>query len=320
MDISPSVYEHAASFIGETPWKTSRDPRLFLRAHREAFLMYRHSPVLVGIDIYNLEAEAYGALVEEPTGCGVPAVTKHPCSTIDELADLPPFDPAAAGRIPMVAGVGVDLAESLPGTDVRIPVSGPFSIASSLMGFENLLCEATLRPDRTRSALIRLAEAQVAFCEYIHRRRLGVSLFESAAAPPLLSPELFRTVELPALKVLVERVSSSLGRSIPCILGGDTTPVLDCILQTGARYVICPSETDQKAFMEKMRARPDVAVRINMRPDIIAGGTWDEIRREAERALELARDRENVCLGTGALPYETPPENVVRLMEYVKSR
>ena len=24
----------------------------------------------------------------------------------------------------------------------------------------------------------------------------------------------------------------------------------------------------------------------------------------------------NVCLGTGALPYETPPENVLRLQEY----
>ena len=37
----------------------------------------------------------------------------------------------------------------------------------------------------------------------------------------------------------------------------------------------------------------------------------------APRILALVAGRENVCLGTGALPYETPPEHVVRAIEYV---
>ena len=51
MDIhfTPSVYEHAAALIGETPWRVSRDPECLFRAHAEAFRRYRHSPVVVGI-------------------------------------------------------------------------------------------------------------------------------------------------------------------------------------------------------------------------------------------------------------------------------
>jgi hypothetical protein len=36
MDISPSVYEHAAALIGRTPWEVSRDPELLYAAHAEA--------------------------------------------------------------------------------------------------------------------------------------------------------------------------------------------------------------------------------------------------------------------------------------------
>jgi len=66
ISFSPSVYEHAAAMIGRSPWDTSRDPDLLYAGHKAAFLKYHHTPVVVGIDIYNLEAEAYGAKVSVP--------------------------------------------------------------------------------------------------------------------------------------------------------------------------------------------------------------------------------------------------------------
>ena len=72
MDISPSVYEHAAMLIGRTPWEVSRDGDLIFEAHAAAYRRYRQTPVMPGIDIYNLEAEAYGAAVARPGGNGIP--------------------------------------------------------------------------------------------------------------------------------------------------------------------------------------------------------------------------------------------------------
>jgi len=71
MFFAPVVYEHAAALIDKSPWEVSRDPELLYRAHREAYLKYRHSPVTPVIDIYNVEAEGWGAEVEKPSGIRV---------------------------------------------------------------------------------------------------------------------------------------------------------------------------------------------------------------------------------------------------------
>ena len=76
MELSPSVYEHAAAVIGRTPWEVSRDPELLFAAHAEAYRVYRQTPIMPGIDIYNLEAEAYGGVVENPGGFGIPAISR----------------------------------------------------------------------------------------------------------------------------------------------------------------------------------------------------------------------------------------------------
>ena len=134
---APSVYEHAAALIGETPWRVSRDPEFLFRAHAEAFRLYRHSPVVVGIDIYNLEAEAYGATIATPAGNDIPSICVHPCPASDGIVKLNLLDPKRAGRIPMVIETGRRLARALPEADIRIPVSGSFSLACNLVGFED---------------------------------------------------------------------------------------------------------------------------------------------------------------------------------------
>lgn len=60
MELSPSVYEHAARFTGRTPWEVSRDGELLYEAHAAAYMAYRHTPIMPGIDIYNLHAMGRG--------------------------------------------------------------------------------------------------------------------------------------------------------------------------------------------------------------------------------------------------------------------
>ncbi len=321
MDFTPSVYEHCAALIRRRPWDVSRDAALLFEGQAAAFRRYAHSPVVVGVDIYNLEAEAYGAEVEEPDGMGTPAIVRHPLSSIEAVRSIEPFDPATDGRIPMVMEVARRLQDTFPEADVRVPVSGPFSIASNLVGFDLLLRACLQRPAAAGQALGALVEGQVRFCRAVVERGLDIAFFESAAAPPLLSPALFARVELPALRTMISRAAGVVGHPVPCVMGGDTAPILAHLMETGTGYVICPAsnETDQEAFMHFMEEYPEVLVRINLRPDITASGDWGTIRREVDRILVLAGERPRVCLGTGALPYETSPTTVERIREYVAS-
>ena len=320
MQFSPSVYEHAAKVIGKSPWEVSRNADLLAQGNIKAFGLYNHAPVVVGIDIYNLEAEAYGATVEKPGGNGIPAIHKHPYSTTKELINLEPFNPKKDGRIPMAIEAAKLVANVCPEAGVRLPVAGPFSIATNLMGFENLLCEIAGNPDSVIEALLHLVTGQVEFCKEIVRHGLDIAFFESAAVPPLMSPKDFRNIELGALVSIIEKAAAVVGHPVPCVMGGNTAPILEAILETGTGYVCCPVGTDQKMFMEKMKAHPEVMVRINMDPRPMTSGNLQAVQKEVDRVFELANNRERVCIGTGCLPYETETQMVLKTREYISSR
>ncbi len=315
---NPSVYEHAARFAGRSPWEVSRDAELMFRGHRDAWLEYRHTPVVVGIDIYNLEAEAYGAKIEVPGGDGIPAVLHPLFKTLDEALDIAPSNPAKDGRMAMVIDVGRRLKSELPGADVRIPVAGPFSIAFNLRGINQLCEDVALRSDDVARWLMRLAQNQAVFTRAIVAAGLDVAFFESAAAPPLMSPRQFRTLELPALQSILQLTAEVVGHPVPCIMGGNTVRILDDILATGTGYVVCNVETDQRAFVDRLcETHPHVNVRINMDPRIVACDDAETIYCEVDRILGIAAGRENCLMGTGCLPLETPPRNIRLIREYL---
>lgn len=320
MQFAPSVYEHAARVIDESPWDVSRSEDLLVAGNLEAYRLYRHDPIVVGIDIYNLEAEAYGAVIDNPAKKGIPAITKHPCSSVKDILELKHFDPKTDGRIPMTMRAGRRIAKECPDTTVRIPVGGPFSIATNLMGFDNLLCEVALDPDGVLQALHHIVDGQVGLCQEIMDNGLDIAFFESAAAPPLMSPEDFEKIELPALNSIIRQAAEVVGHPVSCVIGGDTVWILDSMLSTGTGYLCNPAETDQVAFMKKMEAYPEVMVRVNMDPRPVTSGNWEEVYKEVDRVFEVIGDRENACIGTGCLPYETDPQAVLKVAEYIKSR
>jgi len=320
MDFSPSVYEHAAHLINRDPWDVSRDGNLLFQGNAEAYRLYHHRPVVIGIDIYNLEAEAYGAAVVKPQGYGIPVIAQHPCAGCDEILQLEPFDPRSHGRVSMVIQAGQRMAREFPDADVRIPVSGPFSIATNLIGFENLLCELMTEPALVSRTLQHLVTGQANFCREVVRHGLDIAFFESAAAPPLLSPRDFRQIELPALKKVLSQAAHIVNHPVPCVIGGDTVPILEAIMETDTGYVCCPAETDQPRFMEIMLDYPDVMVRVNMDPRPITSGNLHAIHQEVDRVMALARTRTQSCIGTGCLPLETDPQLVLKTREYILSK
>ena len=144
-------------------------------------------------------------------------------------------------------------------------------------------------------------------------------MFESSASPPLLSPTLFRRAEVPALACIGEVHQRVTGRGVALILGGNTVPVLEDLIAVGAGSLICPAEVDGEAFFEKMRHHPEISVRINMRPGVFASSIG-EAKAEAARAVTLASRKENVCIGSGVLPYDANPDIVLGIQSLIEEQ
>jgi len=314
------VYEHAAALIGERPWTVSRSAELLFRAHREAHRRYGLTQIVAGIDVYNIEAEAYGALVEDAGGNAIPSVSRYPCSSVEEILALQPPDVRRHGRFPVVLEAAGRLRDACASASVAVPLSGPFSIASNLLGFEELLVAILTEPDVVAVALQHLAAFEVAVAEEIFGQGSDIVFFESAATPPLLSPAQFTAIELPALTQMMHGYAAAAGKAGALVIGGNTFGILDAIAHTGAGSIICPSETDQRAFMERMHGYPEIFVRVNMQPGVFAAEEAGSALAEADRALAIARGRDQVCIGTGVLPYDASPAIVLQVNTHIQEK
>jgi uroporphyrinogen-III decarboxylase len=316
VEFAPVVYEHAARFINKTPYEVSRSAELLAEAHAAAFAVYRHTPVVAGIDVYNIEAEAYGAVVGPARENEVPSIMGQLCRNADDICKLSMPDGANSGRFPVVMRAAARLRDKCRGAEVRIPLSGPFSIACALIGFQGILMEVLTNPEGVAAAMRHLAVGQIELCRRFASEGFRVMFFDSAASPPIISAESFQMVVLPSLRKMIAEVKELMDESPPLILGGDTIGILDDLLSTGTEYVICPAETNREAFMKIMEKHPDVTVRLNTPARLFASDDREALKAELAYLTKLAGGRPATVLGSGVLPYNADPPMVKFAQEY----
>lgn len=315
---SPGIYEHAAALIGERPWKVSRDAGLLYRAQSTAWKLYGHPLVVAGIDVYNIEPEALGAELDCPADNGVPSIVRHPFSSIETLLQASPPDPASSGRMPLVLEVARRLVDDCKPAAVFVPVCGPLALANGLVGMEELLCAMMEDPALVRDALCHLSEIQGSYVRAILAAGARPLIFESGASPPLLSSALFSEIEAPALGCLFAGCREAGELAPACILGGDVLPVLPSLAALEPGFLICPSETDQAEFVEAAAGYPQIAVRVNMPATSLLDSDWGKLVGLADEAIALARRLPQGSVGTGVVPFDTSPELLLRLRDYVQ--
>lgn len=73
---------------------------------------------------------------------------------------------------------------------------------------------------------------------------------------------------------------------------------------------------DIRPLLQKTASHPEVTVRVNLNSSLCVNGPPEALVREIDAVAELAaRSANPLLLGTGALPYETPPENALFIID-----
>lgn len=312
----PAIYEHKAALIGTTPSDMSRDVDLFERALVREVEIYRPDLLTVGCDVYNIEAEALGCEVRFSETNDVPSIATRVIRPGEAVSRLRVPDPARAGRMPVNLEAG-RRAQTRFGRDmiVRGALSAPFSMACELVGAEAMLTAVLDDPGWVSELLLFTTEVAKAYGRAFVERGLGVILFDSHASPPLLSPKLYRRIVLPPTASLIAFFRRDLGvLLIPYIIGGDTASILDAILDTGTNNVLCDFRADLAAFVDRLRGT-NVLLRANLDPRLILTAPPAAVKARAREILDIGRRHSAFLLGTGILPYDMPPGQVLAARE-----
>ena len=306
----PSIYEHGAAVLQRSPGEVSRDPDLMAQAAIDAYRRYHHDLVTVGIDIYNIEAEAWGCTVSRGEGTSIPGVTSHPLARDPELHPARLTEPALGNdnRLALFTHA-VDKVVSAIGDEVWVYgcLGGPFSQAVELRGFDNLVMDMYTAPRRVHTLLDRLTNATLEHARRASDKGAGVYLYESWATLPLITADIFRDYVTPYNKIIVQAIKGEYTTPPPAvIMGGDITLLAGLFLDMRVSLVAADYLADFGVLRERFDATGTI-VRGCVDPKMIERGDWDGLQRMLDQLAEKSQGMHNFRLGMRLRLLHHPP-------------
>jgi uroporphyrinogen decarboxylase len=194
---------------------------------------------------------------------------------------------------------------------------GPFSLAALLLGMQAFLIQLALNenPDKLHQLLTfsmevthRYAVAQIE--QVAHMTSIG----ESLAGPDVSSPRAYKEYEWTYAKRLVERLKAD-GILLAYHICGDTTAIVDDMVETGAAVLELDYKTDLNTIKEAIHGRTTVLGPVDP-SGVMAEGTPDLVDEKCREAIRVLGHDGKLILGPGcALPASTPHGNIHAMIE-----
>ncbi len=311
----PAIYEHKARLIGKRPTDIAQDVDLLAKAVLAEYEIYKPDMLTVGVDVYNIEAEALGCRVHFPDAIdAVPVITERVLTSLGDSEHLPKIDPEKTARMPLMLQAAEVINKKVGGEVlVRGSVSGPFSMAAELMGIEPALMAMLTEPESFRSLLDLCTMVAIDYSTAFIKRGLSVCIFDSQASPPLLSPDLYEDFILPGIVKLNKACKNASCALTEYVIGGKTDAIAAMMMQTGCDVILSDYPSDAATFINN--ASSGQLIRRNISPILIEKGDSGELRQQIEQVKILAATHPNVIIGTGVLSYNVPTENILTVKE-----
>lgn len=311
----PAIYEHKAWFIGRTPSAIARDAELLSRALLAEYEAIGPDALTIGVDVYNLEAEAVGCPVTfyEGDDASIPGIKpgQHIVPVGADLGQARVPNPLRDGRMPVNLAAARNVRRELgDAVWLRGALSGPFSLATSLVGAEAVFMACLDQPGWVHELLAYAGRIIQAFGRAYLDAGAELVVFDSQASPDMISPAMYEEFVLPATQDLVQWAAAQGVRDLPLVIGGDTTRIAGLLVRTGANNLLCDFSADHDAWAAVCRPAGR-ALRRNVSPRLIADATPEEIHATTLREVRRGRDLPGFILGTGVIPFGTPTENIL---------
>jgi uroporphyrinogen decarboxylase len=294
-------------------------------AQYRAWQIYGQDAVVAQSDNYYL-AEGFGVEVEHYAD-STPTLKKPAVHGLEDIGRLEVPDPHKAGRMPVYLEAIARLVELTRGeVAVRAPGTGPFSLASHLLGSEHFLLELALAEqepggpgeEALRHLLALTTAALTAFATAcLEAGAHFVQAGDSLASLDVISPAMYRKWAWPAERAFfaaINPVAVRHGAATLLHICGQTSPVLTAMADTGAHILEIDHKVDLASARQLVGAR--VCLLGNLDPvEVLWRGTPQNVTRAAQRAINDGGGAIGFVLGSGCeVPMAAPRENLAAMV------
>jgi uroporphyrinogen decarboxylase len=318
----PLAVHYTASLAGVSVRDYTLDPEIMADCIARYYERFRPDAVWLSADTW-VTAEAMGAEVGFPgenqpmSGTGRVRIR---CA--DDIDAIPPADPFAQGRMPLMIEA-LRLLRRRLGEDVFIVGcfdQSPFSLACALAGMSDVMLRLYDDPGFVEALLDRAVEYGSAYARALGRA--GADLLSTGDSPAgLLGTRLYGEVALPAERRVFEAIAEDCGIPVSLHICGNTTHILPDMARSGAHVLELDAAVDLGEACG--RIPENIAIWGNLDPvALLRNGSPAEIEDAASRAIRTCRrnGRERFVLSSGCtLCPDTPEENVEALIRAARA-
>jgi uroporphyrinogen decarboxylase len=310
------VFGHAAVLAGVPLGEYVRDGATLARCQLAALDHYGYDAVFATMDV-SVETEALGASLRYDRD-RYPIVERYPLTVNGDWDDAVLPDPHAARRMPeLLTAVGILRRELRDEVLVVGCVTGPFTLATQLLGMEQTLYLAVDDPQRLEQLMDLATDVIVRFG--VAQIEAGAHLpvvFDPSASPAVVPPQFFREFELPRLRRVFDAFAEAGASANWLHIAGPTKEILRHYPEAGvdlADFDYCVSAEDASAEL------PRTCLDGNIRPLAFVDGEPADIAAAADALLRAFEERGGFILSSGCeIPPESSPANVAALVAAVR--
>jgi uroporphyrinogen decarboxylase len=300
---------------GITMSQFREDPRKAAAVFIQSAEKYDVDGIIIDFDTVTT-AEALGVPVDHPEFEPARA-SGSLLNDLSAIGELPVVDLAKNERIQIWLETS-RLVKSHFGEELFVRGNcdqAPFSLATMIRGTENWMMDLLIMEEQAHELL----EYSFNICREFIRLMIetGVDMVsngDSTSGPELIAPEMYRKFAWPYEKRLVEFVHEA---QMPYLIHicGDTAPILDDMIVTGADAFELDYKTDINLIYEKMADK--ITFVGNIDPSgVLALGTKELVAQKTRELMEVYSDSPRFVLNAGcAIPPSTPAENIFEMIK-----
>jgi uroporphyrinogen decarboxylase len=264
---------------------------------------------------FNLMAEAMGCKMRIPED-GVPSIEDNIVKQASDLDKVKVPDPKTDGRLPIHLQATKIIRQTVDkSTPIFSYIPGPLTLSGILRKTDALMIDL-IRNAKLIHALNKLSlEASKAYA--VAKIESGADIIvagDPTASTTMISPRMFEQFELPYLKELFTCISKA-GAVASLHICGQTTPILEKMVETGAKILELDYQVELREAKRRVGSR--VCIQGNVNPTgALLQGTFADVLSESRKCISDAAAGGGYILSTGCeVPYEARIENVKALVK-----
>ena len=180
--VTAQVRHHAARLAGKSTQDFYTDAATFLDCQIHATELYQLDSLTTHYDFYNIEAEALGqTFVWNENAAPEADPTRRLLQSAADWRKLKPVKMGQAGRMGYVLEINQRLIDL--GLSPKIRFCGPVTLASKLMGLDELLVACLAEPEEVHGLLAFLSDQVIAGGSSVSAKPPGPTTLPAAPTP-----------------------------------------------------------------------------------------------------------------------------------------